>query len=79
METYIVFSIFIVANSYFFYNLGLKQGLMEGKFEGMISITQFFKQKNVLKDKNKIIGFKNWPRPIQEIYKDINFFKFKEK
>lgn len=75
METYIVFLIFIAANSYFFYKLGLKQGLLEGKFEGMISITQFFKQKNALKDKNNIIGFKNWPLPIQEIYKDINLFK----
>ena len=34
----------------------------------MISIVQFFKQKNVLKDKNDIQGFKSWPLAIQMLY-----------
>ena len=68
MDLYIAVSIFIVANSLYFYNLGKKQGLTEGKFTGMISIVQFFKQKNGLKDKNDIQGFKNWPIAIQMLY-----------
>ena len=43
----------------------------------MISITQFYKQKSVLKDKHKILGFDNWPEPIQVLYEvaDPKIFK----
>lgn len=64
MDIYIVFLIFILANSYFMYKAGEKAG----KFIGMISITQFFKQKSVLKDKKDIIGFEKWPLAIQMMY-----------
>ena len=50
MDIYILFLLFILANSYFMYKAGEKAG----KFIGMISITQFFKQKSVLKDKNDV-------------------------
>ena len=64
MDIYIVASLFVMANSYFMYKAGEKAG----KFGGMISITQFYKQKRVLKDKNDINGFKNWPVAIQMLY-----------
>ena len=64
METYLLFLSFIMANSYFMY----KAGERAGKFTGMISITQFFKQKSVLKDKKDIIGFEKWPLAIQMMY-----------
>ena len=66
--------VFVFFNSYFMYKAGEKSG----KFIGMISITQFFRQKNVLKDKNKIIGFENWPLPVQVIYEDPNPEHFDE-
>ena len=71
---YLIFIGFIIANSYFMYNLGLNTG----KFEGMITITQFYKQKSVLKDKKKILGFKHWPEPIQALY-DMTLVDFKQK
>jgi len=73
MDTYILFLLFIVANSYFMFKAGEKAG----KFTGMISITQFFKQKSVLKDKKDIIGFNNWPEPIKIMYEvpDPNLFR----
>ena len=61
---FLFFLLFILANSYFMY----KAGERAGKFTGMISITQFFKQKNALKDKNSILGFKNWPAVVQAMY-----------
>ena len=64
MDFSIIFLLFVVANSYFMFKAGEKAG----KFTGMISIVQFFKQKNVLKDKNDIIGFKKWPIAIQMMY-----------
>ncbi len=64
MEPYIYFLLFIVANSYFSFKAGEKAG----KFVGMISIVQFLKEKNVLKDKKDIIGFKRWPEAIKLIY-----------
>ncbi len=64
METYLFFLSFIMANSYFMY----KAGERAGKFTGMISITQFFKQNSVLKDKKDITGFENWPYVIQMMY-----------
>jgi hypothetical protein len=59
--------------SYFMFKAGEKAG----KFTGMISITQFFKQKSVLKDKKDIIGFNNWPEPIKIMYEvpDPNLFR----
>jgi hypothetical protein len=66
MEIYFIFGIFIMANSYFMY----KTGQREGRFEGMLSLTQFFRTKRVLKDKSKIVGFKNWPMAIQMLYTD---------
>jgi hypothetical protein len=73
MENYIIFLVFILANSYFMYKVGENAG----KFSGMISITQFFKQKNVLKDKNSILGFNNWPEPVKILYEapDPELFK----
>jgi len=68
MEYYIIFLLFILANSYYMYRAGEKAGLQAGKFDGMISITQFYKKKSVLKDKHKILGFKNWPEPIRALY-----------
>ena len=62
----VIFLLLVLFNSYFMYTAGDKSG----KFIVMISITQFFRQKNVLKDKNKIIGFENWPLPVQVIYED---------
>tara|TARA_Y100001938_G_C7766993_1_gene271353 strand:+ start:91 stop:327 length:237 start_codon:yes stop_codon:yes gene_type:complete len=62
----VILLIFVFFNSYFMYKAGEKAG----KFLGMISITQFFRQKRVLKDKKDILGFENWPLPVQIIYED---------
>lgn len=74
MDFGIIFLLFVVANSYFMFKAGEKAG----KFTGMISIVQFFKQKNVLKDKNDIIGFKKWPVAIQMLYADPDPELFKD-
>ena len=74
MEIYLIAFIFILANTYF----SFKAGEQSGRFEGMISITQFYKDKNVLKDKKKILGFKNWPTPIQILYGNPDPKLFKE-
>lgn len=74
MDFSIIFLLFVVANSYFMFKAGEKAG----KFTGMISIVQFFKQKNVLKDKNDIIGFKKWPIAIQMLYSDPDPELFKD-
>jgi hypothetical protein len=66
METYILFFIFILINSYFSFKAGEKSG----RFIGMLHIVQFFQTKGVLKDKKEIVGFKNWPRAIQVLYLD---------
>ena len=47
---YIIFGVFIVLNSYF----SFRAGETSGKFGGIISIVQFLKDKNALKDKNSI-------------------------
>ena len=70
----IIFLLFVLANSYFMFKAGEKAG----KFTGMISIVQFFKQKNVLKDKNDIVGFKKWPIAIQMLYSDPDPELFKD-
>ena len=64
MEIYILACVFIAANSYFMFKAGEKAG----KFTGMISIVQFFKENDVLKDKKDIRGFKNWPLAIQMMF-----------
>ena len=64
MDFGIIFLLFVLANSYFMYKAGEKAG----KFTGTIRITQFFKQKSVLKDKKDIIGFEKWPLAIQMMY-----------
>ena len=74
MEPYLIFLLFIVTNSYFSFKAGEKAG----KFLGMISIVQFFKQKNVLKDKNDIQGFKKWPLAIQMLYANPDPTTFKD-
>jgi len=74
MDFSIIFLFFVIANSYFMFKAGEKAG----KFTGMISIVQFFKQKNVLKDKNDIIGFKKWPIAIQMLYSDPDPELFKD-
>ena len=74
MDFSVIFLLFVVANSYFMFKAGEKAG----KFTGMISIVQFFKQKNVLKDKNDIIGFKKWPIAIQMLYSDPDPELFKD-
>ena len=68
-----LFLSFFICNSYFMYRAGENNG----KFLGMLHITQFYKQKSVLKDKSDILGFKNWPLPIQVLFEqpDINNFK----
>jgi len=74
MDFGIIFLLFVLANSYFMFKAGEKAG----KFTGMISIVQFFKQKNVLKDKNDIVGFKKWPIAIQMLYSDPDPELFKD-
>ena len=74
MDFSIIFLLFVIANSYFMFKAGEKAG----KFTGMISIVQFFKQKNVLKDKNDIQGFKKWPIAIQMLYSDPDPELFKD-
>jgi len=74
MEIYTISILFIAANSYFMFKAGEKAG----KFVGMISIVQFFKEKNVLKDKKDIRGFKNWPLAIQMLYANPDPTIFKD-
>ncbi|MGY8867855.1 MAG: hypothetical protein ACKVJK_19795 [Methylophagaceae bacterium] len=61
---YIIFGVFIVLNSYF----SFRAGETSGKFGGIISIVQFLKDKNALKDKNSIEGFNQWPALVKEVY-----------
>ena len=68
MEIYLISLLFIAANSYFMFKAGEKAG----KFVGMISIVQFLKEKDILKDKKDIVGFKNWPLAIQMLYTNPN-------
>jgi hypothetical protein len=68
----IYFILFIIANSYFMY----RAGETSGKVHGMIHITQFYKQKSVLKDKSDILGFKHWPLPIQVLFDDPDINNF---
>jgi hypothetical protein len=61
---YIIFGVFVVLNSYF----SFRAGETSGKFGGIISIVQFLKDKNALKDKNSIEGFNQWPALVKEVY-----------
>ena len=61
---YIIFGVFIVLKSYF----SFRAGETSGKFGGIISIVQFLKDKNALKDKNSIEGFNQWPALVKEVY-----------
>lgn len=55
---------FVVLNTVLSYNAGKKEGI----FIGMISITQFYKRKSALKDKQSILGFDNWPIETQAVF-----------
>lgn len=68
MDFYIYFLLFILINSYFSFKAGEKAG----KFVGMISIVQFLKEKNVLKDKKDITGYDRWPEAIKVLYVTAN-------
>ena len=59
-EYIIYFLLFILANSYFMYRAGQR----EGKFHGMIQITRFFKEENALIDLFT----------ITKLFSDANFF-----
>lgn len=74
MEPYLIFLLFVVVNSYFSFKAGEKAG----KFVGMISIVQFLKEKDVLKDKKDITGFKKWPEAIKLLYVTPNPDLFKD-
>ena len=71
-EYAIYFLLFVLANSYFMYRAGQR----EGRFEGMIQITRFFRQENALIDKSDILRFKKWPLPLQVIYEDPDINNF---
>lgn len=65
---------FVVLNTVFSYNAGKKEGI----FTGMISITQFYKKKSALKDKQSILGFENWPVEIQACFMNPNPENFED-
>jgi len=65
---------FVVLNTVFSYNAGKKEGI----FTGMISITQFYKKKSALKDKQSILGFDAWPEPIKAAFLDPSFDNFED-
>lgn len=64
LSEYIIFGVFIVLNSYF----SFRAGETSGKFGGIVSIVQFLKDKNALKDKNSIEGFNQWPALVKEVF-----------
>lgn len=65
---------FVVLNTVFSYNAGKKEGI----FTGMISITQFYKKKSALKDKQSILGFDAWPEPIKVAFLNPSFDNFED-
>jgi len=73
-EYTIYFLLFILANSYFMF----KAGQREGKFHGMIQITRFFKEENALIDKSDINRFNKWPIAIQVLYDDPDINNFND-
>jgi hypothetical protein len=66
LTTAFVFVTFVALNSFFSYRAGEKSG----KYDGMLMGFRFLKDKNALRDKNKVIGFANWPMPLQQMYID---------
>ena len=73
-EYAIYFLLFVLASSYFMYRAGQR----EGRFEGMIQITRFFKSENALIDKSDINRFKNWPIAIQVLFDDPDINNFQD-
>ena len=65
-EFIVGFLIFVIANSFFMFRAGER----EGKFAGMIQITRFYQDEHALIDKSNINRFKNWPVAIQVLYND---------
>ncbi len=65
---------FVILNTVFSYNAGKKEGI----FMGMISITQFYKNRNALKDKQSILGFEKWPEITQAMFLDPNPNNFED-
>lgn len=65
---------FVILNTVFSYNAGKKSGI----FAGMISITQFYKKRNALKDKQSILGFETWPEITQAVFLDPNPENFED-
>ena len=74
MEYGIYFLLFVLANSIWMY----KAGQREGRFEGMVQITRFFRQENAFIDKSNILRFKNWPLPIQMVFEDPDINNFND-
>ena len=65
---------FVALNTVFSYKAGKNEGL----FQGMISITQFYKDKSALKDKQSILGFEKWPEITQAMFLDPNPNNFED-
>jgi len=65
-EFIVGFLIFVIANSFFMFRAGER----EGKFAGMIQITRFYQDEHALIDKSNINRFKKWPVAIQVLYND---------
>jgi len=61
-----VFFTFVVLNSFFSYRAGEKSG----KYDGMHMAFRFLRDKRALRDKNKVIGYSQWPLPLQQMYID---------
>ena len=66
MSTGIIFVVFVLINTWLSYRAGEKAG----KYEGMLLGFRFLRDKNALRDKIEIIGFNNWPEPLQQMYVD---------
>ena len=65
-STAFIFVTFVVLNTYFSFRAGEKAG----KFDGMVMAFRFLKDKKALRDKNKVIGYSQWPLPLQQMYVD---------
>ena len=62
--TVLAFIVFVCVNSYF----SFRAGETSGKFGGIVSIIQFLKTKDALKDKNNITGFEQWPTLVKKVF-----------
>lgn len=65
-STAFIFITFVAFNTYFSFRAGEKAG----KFDGMVMAFRFLKGKKALRDKNKVIGYSQWPLPLQQMYVD---------